>query len=138
MPIRPENKVRYPADWKSEIVPAIRARSGNRCECTGQCGQDHGGRCERYHREPGYYDELGDWNRHRPMFDGARKITVIVLTVMHLDHKPENCDPANLLHGCQGCHNRYDAPVRAAGIKARRHAARASGDLFACTEVTDA
>lgn len=44
--------------------------------------------------------------------------------------------PENLLHGCQGCHNRYDAPVRAAGIKARRHAMRASGDLFQCEGVS--
>lgn len=54
----------------------------------------------------------------------------IVLTVAHLDHKPENCDDANLLHLCQSCHNRYDAPVRAAGIKSRARAARAAGDLF--------
>lgn len=30
MPIRPENKDRYPKNWKSEIVPRIRERSGNR------------------------------------------------------------------------------------------------------------
>lgn len=143
MPIRPENKARYPANWKSEIVPRIRARSGNRCECTGQCGMLHtdgsngiGGRCARYHREPGYY-ENGEWHRHRPMFDGGKKIVTIILTVMHLDHQPENCDDANLLHACQGCHNRYDAPMRAAGIKARRKAARASGDLFQCEEASN-
>jgi hypothetical protein len=140
MPIRPENKARYPKNWKSEIVPAIRARSGNRCECTGQCGQQHGpdvdGRCLRYNREPGYYDEFGMWERHRPMFDGGKKIVTIVLTVMHLDHTPENCDPANLLHACQGCHNRYDMPVRRAGIQARARAQRAAGDLFTCKETT--
>lgn len=59
----------------------------------------------------------------------------IVLTVMHLNHQPEDCGDDNLLHGCQGCHNRYDAPVRAAGIKARRRAERASGDLFQCEGV---
>lgn len=56
----------------------------------------------------------------------------IVLTVMHLNHQPEDCSDENLLHACQGCHNRYDAPVRAAGIKARRREQRASGDLFKC------
>ena len=44
--------------------------------------------------------------------------------------------PENLLHGCQGCHNLYDAPVRSAGIKARRKATRASGDLFQCEGVS--
>jgi hypothetical protein len=122
MPIRPENKARYPANWKSEVVPRIRARSGNRCECSGQCGKLHteiaGGRlegtCGKFNGEP-IDDIIGPF---------------IVLTVAHLDHTPENCSDDNLLHMCQGCHNRYDAPHRAAGIKARRHATRALGDLF--------
>lgn len=125
MPIRPENRARYPANWKSEIVPAIRARSGDQCECTGQCGLTHlpnarAGtipiRCQARNGMP--IDDI----------EGPK----IVLTVMHLNHQPEDCRDENLLHGCQGCHNRYDAPVRAAGIKARRHAARATGDLFQC------
>lgn len=59
----------------------------------------------------------------------------IVLTVAHLDHTPENCADDNLLHLCQRCHNRYDAPTRAAGIKARRRALNAASDLF-CEETT--
>ena len=122
MPIKPENKARYPKNWKSEVVPRIRARSGNRCECTGQCGVRHimcnsidvPGRCDAWNGMP--IDEI----------EGPK----IVLTVMHLDHQPENCSDENLLHGCQGCHNRYDAPVRRAGIKARAKALRAAGDLF--------
>lgn len=30
----------YPPDWK-EIVTAVRARAGDRCECTGECGDQH-------------------------------------------------------------------------------------------------
>lgn len=129
MPIRPENKARYPANWKSEIVPAIRARSGNRCECTGQCGAAHcqyddmPTRCGKENGMP--IDTSGDMSEWRD----------VVLTVMHLNHQPEDCRPENLLHGCQGCHNRYDAPHRAAGIKARRRALCAAGDLF-CEETT--
>lgn len=143
MPIRPENKARYPKNWTSEIVPAIRARSGNRCECTGQCGVRHetalsfGARCTARNGELGYWDECAVWQRHRPMFDGGRKIIKIVLTVMHLNHTPEDCDDANLLHGCQACHLRYDAPRKQADIKARRKAARASGDLFQCEGVSN-
>jgi hypothetical protein len=44
----------------------------------------------------------------------------VVLTVAHLDHQPENCDPANLRAWCQRCHNAYDAPVRRKGIEERR------------------
>lgn len=151
MPIRKENVARYPANWKSEIVPRIHARSHGRCECTGQCGQRHGhlaDRCTRIDGEIGYRDEEGAWVRLAKseadvdmrvevadLVDGYN-VVKIVLTVMHLDHTPENCDPANLLHACQGCHNRYDAPMRRAGIQARARAQRAVGDLFACTEVS--
>jgi len=31
-----------------------------------------------------------------------------VLTVAHLDHRPENCHDSNLLALCQRCHLRYD------------------------------
>ena len=129
MPIRPENRDRYPKNWKSEIVPRIRARSANRCECTGQCGIGHtgsshfwslGDRCGKYNGMP--IDDI----------EGPK----IVLTVAHLDHQPENCADDNLLHMCQRCHNRYDAPMRRRGIAERARAQRASGDLFKCEEAT--
>ena len=63
------------------------------------------------------------WVRSRPL-------VVVVLTVAHLDHTPENCADENLLHLCQQCHNRYDAPMRRAGIKLRAFAKRAIRDLF--------
>ena len=59
------------------------------------------------------------------------KIAKIVLTVGHLDHQPENCADENLKAWCQRCHNRYDAPTRARGIKERAKTKRAVGDLFA-------
>jgi len=117
MPIRPENRARYPKDWSKAIVPGIRERSGNRCECTGQCGLRHGpatgARCEAV-------------NGQAHPTTGSK----VVLTVMHLNHRPEDCTPANLLHGCQQCHNRYDAPMRRAGIKQRARAERGINDLF--------
>ena len=54
----------------------------------------------------------------------------------HLNHQLDDCSDDNLLHMCQGCHNRYDAPVRRAGIKARAKAARAVADLFQCVPIT--
>lgn len=131
MPIRPENKDRYPKNWKSEVVPHIRARSGNRCECTGQCGLRHGGGIDT--DEPVRCKALnGDIiNPDADMADMRR----VVLTVAHLNHTPEDCADENLLHMCQGCHNRYDAPTRRRGIQERARAQRASGDLF-CEETT--
>ena len=89
----------YPDDWDTRIVPAVRARSGNRCEWEG-CGVRNGT----------YRD------------NGKGKEVLIVLTVMHLDHQPENCNMKNLKHACQRCHNRYDMPERIAGRKRRKKA----------------
>jgi len=38
---------------------------------------------------------------------------MVVLTVAHLDHTPENCDEANLKAMCQRCHLAYDGPHHA-------------------------
>lgn len=91
MPILPENKIRYPLNWK-EIRTAILQRAGNRCEF---CG------IENYAFKP----------------NGAR----VVLTIAHMDHTPENCDPSNLRALCQACHNRYDAKHRAETRKRRKN-----------------
>lgn len=40
------------------------------------------------------------------------KFAYVVLTITHLDHTPEHCDPDNLRALCQRCHNRYDAEHR--------------------------
>jgi hypothetical protein len=133
MPIRPENKARYPRNWKTEVVPRIAARSGNRCECTGICGKQHGpdvdGRCLRRNGEVGFW--CGEaFQPFRPLFNNGEKIVKIVLTVMHLNHTPEDCDDGNLLHGCQGCHNRYDAAERAKGRLARRNKSGDAPTLF--------
>ena len=116
MPIRPENRARYPKDWR-DISQRIRfERAEGRCECTGQCGQDHDGRCKARHGEP--HPDTG---------------STVVLTVMHLDHQPEHNEDDNLLAGCQRCHNRYDAPMRREGIRQRQRALQADGDLFEVT-----
>lgn len=106
MPIRPENRARYPKDWKA-ISERIRfERAGNQCECGGECGDDHGGRCEAINRD------------YHPITGSA-----VVLTVAHLDHTPENCGDDNLKAMCQRCHNRYDMPMRRAGMAQRKREA---------------
>lgn len=121
MPIRPENRDRYPPSWR-EIGRRIRfERANGACECTGQCGIDHA-------EESASDDERcdatdGDYHR----ITGSS----VVLTVAHLDHMPENCADDNLLAMCQRCHNRYDAPARRAGRQQRERAQLAIRDLFA-------
>lgn len=91
MPIRPENRDRYPADWKDISFRIRFVRALGQCECEGHCGTDHDGRCPARH------------NAIQP-----RTGSKIVLTVAHLDHTPENCDDTNLLAMCQRCHLTYD------------------------------
>jgi 5-methylcytosine-specific restriction endonuclease McrA len=120
MPIRPENKARYPKDWPA-ISKRIRERAGDKCE---ECGVPNGA-----FRNSVTGDVTMDADE-ADLWELVGKTVRIVLTVGHRDHQPENCDDENLAAWCQRCHNRYDAPVRAAGIKARRRAANAVNDLF--------
>ena len=107
MPIRPEERGRYPKDWP-EIRERIRARAGDKCEL---CGVPN----------HAYITRGADgWELALSEEEGA---VWIVCTVMHLDHTPENCADDNLKFACQKCHNGYDAKHRAAGIKARRRQA---------------
>ena len=54
---------------------------------------------------------------------------MIVLTIAHLDHQPENCDPENLRAWCQRHHLAYDADHHKANAYRTRKAG-ANGDLF--------
>jgi len=83
MPIKPENKALYPANW-DQISLAIRKRAQNRCEICGAVN---------YQPHP---------------VTGSK----VILTVAHLDHNPANCVEDNLKAMCQRCHNAYDAQHR--------------------------
>lgn len=130
MPIRPENRARYPKDWPA-ISERIRfERAGNRCEFCGVQNYEIGGRTPdgQWHkaritgcdRKP---PELGtQWWCDGPNGAHVLRIVRIILTVAHLDHVPENCADDNLKALCQRCHNLYDAKMRRAGIRERAFA----------------
>lgn len=109
MPIRPENRARYPKNWKAISLSIRFGRAGGRCECQGQCGQPHDdGRCAARHGE--LHPETG---------------SIVVLTSAHFHGTtPEQCEGEHLFAACQRCHNRYDAPLRQAGIRERRERER--------------
>jgi 5-methylcytosine-specific restriction endonuclease McrA len=111
MPIRPENKARYPKDWP-QISQRIRERAGWRCE-----GSPAFPDCRAVNGEP--HPATG---------------STVVLTVAHLDYTPENIADENLRAWCQRCHNTYDMPMRRRGIKERRLAADGTLDLLARTD----
>lgn len=101
MPIRRENRSRYPADWalRSRFVRFHRARGP--CEW---CGAEHG----KPHPVTG---------------------SIVVLTAAHVfDHRPEAASLLNLAALCQLCHNRHDAKRRAEGRRFRSR--RAQPTLF--------
>jgi 5-methylcytosine-specific restriction endonuclease McrA len=121
MPIKPENRHRYPPDWRA-IRLAILDRAENRCE---QCGVPNG--VWRNPRTDAWTEDAGlaeTW-----ILDGDH-VARIVLTVAHLDHAPEHNDPANLRALCQRCHLAYDADHHARTAYATRRAGNAAGDLF--------
>lgn len=137
MPIKPENRGRYPANWK-DIRAAILARAGNCCE---KCKVSNGARIARgdsrfadtYMTDDAevFDAETGESLGQVRMSDYQVKNMVdIVLTIGHLDHAPENCAPENLRAWCQRCHLRYDAAHHAETARATRHARKALADLF--------
>ncbi len=111
MPIKPENRDRYPPDWR-QISARIRfERAGARCECMGECGHvHHGGRCAARRGKP------------HPV-----TASIVVLTVAHLDHTPENYAGDNLRAMCQRCHLAYD----------REHHARTREMTRRCDQTMD-
>lgn len=134
MPIRPEKRALYPADWPA-ISLAVREAAGWRCQWPG-CGvaqyavgrwRQHSDGSHRWHPLCGnaVADLAGRalrWPDLQPItYREARavaacnedptdvRLTVIVLTVAHLDHNPAHCDRANLRAWCQRHHLAYDA-----------------------------
>lgn len=125
MPIKPENRGRYPANWP-EIRARILARASNCCE---QCHVANGdvitrgtgkdaGTFQRFVGDGEVFDAingkvLGVCKASEYSSNGHW--TKVVLTIAHLDHVPEHCDDTE--------HHRANAA-------ATRRSRKAIGDLF--------
>lgn len=131
MPIRPENKARYPADWPAISLRIRTERAGSLCECRGECGLPHEGDDPADAWEGWLAGRNAEPERGRcPAVNGSHHPVTgskVILTVAHRDHTPEHCDDDNLFAACQRCHLNYDrehhAETRAASIAAARAAA---------------
>jgi hypothetical protein len=142
MPVKPENRALYPADWDAISLQAKKA-AGWRCQHPG---------CTARQYDVGRW--MGNPETFVPFTDSifleygvakqraaevqfsmygddpdAPKVIVIVLTTMHLDHDPTNCDPSNLLVACQRHHLRYDAEHHAQSAYMTRMAKRGNLEL---------
>ncbi len=134
MPIKPENRARYPKEWPA-IRAAILERAQHRCEWPG-CGLPNysvgywtkpkrgapvwmpmPGAEMAYHTGQGQKVSVTAPKTFKEAYklaaeadcDGFPKYIVIVLTVAHLNHQPEDCAPENLAAWCQQHHLAYDA-----------------------------
>jgi 5-methylcytosine-specific restriction endonuclease McrA len=137
------DRSKYPQNWR-EIRDRIIDRADHRCECRGECGDEHpqdfDQRCNapdgevviRDPRVPAFWRRpctesaalaAGEWDR------SWGKDVKIVLTVAHLDHDPSNSDPENLRAMCQRCHNLYDLPHRRRNALQTRRSHKAAGEL---------
>jgi hypothetical protein len=134
MPIKPENRARYPKDWL-QIRERILQRAGRRCEHEG---------CIARHLELGYWEGECWVPLPRALHDagckaGSRvasadgtelKIIMIVLTIAHLDHTPEHCADDNLRAWCQRHHLAYDAEHHKANAWRTRRERANTRELF--------
>lgn len=153
MPIKPENKSKYPLDWK-QIRERVFRRAGGRCERCGVPQYAVGYRDGEGRFNPlagnGPCDAAGQgksWPNFQPLTyreaqefaevqnccgDGKRQYDddgnhwfVVVLTVAHLNHSLESHDEAGLALLCQRCHNRHDTQHRAGNAAETRRNKRA-------------
>jgi hypothetical protein len=134
----------YPANWQ-EIRTAVRARSGGRCECIGECGLHDGTpspECWAFAASSPH--ERCSWPRtcecwchgEKPADatrceerDGQPAIWArgrVVLTTAHLCHDP-GCDRLeHLRQMCNRCHLRYDRGLHQRHARERRRRERAT------------
>lgn len=109
MPIRPEERARYPSDWKQISLSIRETRAGWVCEGS-----------------PGHYPDCRAIHGQPHPVTGSN----VVLTVAHLDHNPANNDPSNLKAMCQRCHLTYDAKHHAHNAAITRAHRKGQPDLF--------
>jgi hypothetical protein len=147
VPIKPENRHRYPADWP-QIRERILQRSGYRCEHPGCTASQYavGFWSGTTRRGVWVHEWVHEWPRDGAYMGqtysdaravalgiadaGVLKPIVIVLTIAHLDHQPENCSDDNLRALCQRHHLAHDAQHHKETAYATRRARAPTPDLF--------
>lgn len=91
----PMIRARYPDDWEA-IARQVKVQANWCCQA-----------CDRQCQRP---EESLEQLRSRI---GQARPRQYLLTVAHLDQRPQNCSGDNLKALCTGCHLRYDRQFRA-------------------------
>jgi hypothetical protein len=125
MPIKEENRSRYPDNWK-EISRKVLARADNKYEFCGVSNYSIGNR-----DQSGRFYEL-DNSLASDVFaeENDIKVIKIVLTIAHLCHDESCCNMLHLRALCQRCHLLYDLPHHIRNAASTRRNRKAVGDLF--------
>lgn len=136
MPISPENKKRYPKDWR-EIRARILERAQHRCEkCRAPnhvaIARDITGGTYMLCDGGEVFDDKDGTPRGRSRGSeyNAERFLYVILTVAHLDHVIEHNDGENLKALCQKCHLAHDLGHHMENARRTRRGRKASGDLF--------
>lgn len=93
----------YPQNWE-QIAYQVKQKAEWKCE---ECGRE----CRRSGEPVSEFTEriaTGRLSECPVVAEFLEKPTRFVLTVAHLDHRPENCQRSNLRALCVPCHCRYD------------------------------
>lgn len=143
MPVKPENRDRYPADWPV-ISLAAKERAGWKCQHPGCAARQYsigiwhrqGGGAHQWaeqYEPPATYAEAraiaadAHWEVQHL---GGDKLTIIVLTTAHLNHEPSDVRPENLSAMCQRHHLAYDQRHHQATAWATRRAKACTLEMF--------
>jgi len=134
---------KYPPNWRSEIVPRIKARAGEVLDESGKIVTE--ARCEWCNvtnHETGARDRFGVWRQENAihnmnsgqgidLYGEFPKMVTIVLTTAHLDHDKENHEVRDdrLAALCQRCHLNYDRGHHLA-VQKRNRESRKGPTLF--------
>jgi len=119
----------YPANWKTEIRPAIMERAKNCCEfCNVEnyrlILRGNWNNIDCYQDDDGFIYDANTSEKIGSDYVGevhpTNKFIKVVLTIAHLDHDVNNNDYSNLKALCQRCHNRYDIDNRVKNRKEKR------------------
>ncbi len=110
---------KYPLNWKTEIVPSVKALQNNCCAFCGVKNYAVGYRQNSKFIPTGGNEMHDKAGRGELSYKEARELInhcndfaddnliLIVLTVAHLDHNINNNDLSNLKALCQKCHLDY-------------------------------